>query len=142
MTPTSTPERPALPKALRRDSLWTFALLGVSALLWMVELPVAFLVLLTGPAAIAFAASALINSRGVDAVGGIRVWLWVSMAMGGMILLGGLNLVLTYGPTERYQACLDRAITETAKRECLVQYEKERQELLDRYSQYGRVTSG
>jgi len=142
MTPTSAPERPTLPKALRRDSLWTFGLLGASALLWMVGIPGSLFVLLTGPAAIAFAASALINSRGVDAVAGIRVWLWVSMAMGAMILLAGLSQVLTYGPTQSWQACRDRAITETAKRECEVQYEKDRKELLDRYSQYGRVSTG
>ena len=142
MTPTSTPERPTLPKALRRDSLWTFALLGASALLWMMGLPASFLVLLTGPAAMAFAVSALINSRGVDAVAGIRVWLWVAMGMGGMILLGGLGQVATYGPTQNWQACLDRAITETAKRECEAQYKKERQELLERYSKLGTVTTG
>ena len=142
MTPTSTPERPTLPRELRRDSLWTFALLGVSALLWATGLPTQFLVLVTGPAAMAFAISALLNSRGVDAVAGIRIWLWVAVGMGGMILLGGLSLVMFRVPQEQLQACLDRAITDTARRECETQYQKDLEDLMEKYSNYGKVTTG
>ncbi|MGC4175909.1 hypothetical protein [Demequina sp.] len=141
MTPTSTPERPTLPKPLRRDAIWTFALLGASALLWGTGVPTQFLVLLTGPATIGFAISALLNSRGVDAVAGIRIWLWIAIGMGGMILLGGFGLVLMKGPTEEYQACMDRAITQSAKRECETQYKEAQEELLKRYQNYG-VTTG
>jgi len=140
MAPTSTPERPTLPRALRRSSLWTFGLLALSALLWTVGLPGSLLVVVTGPATIIFAISALLHTRGVDAVAGIRVWLWIAIAMGGMILLGGIGLILMRGPTEQLEACLDRALTETAKRECQVQYEESYKELLDRYANYGKVT--
>lgn len=140
MAPTSTQERPTLPQSLRRDSLWTFGLLGASALLWAVGLPLALLVVVTGPAAIIFAISALVNSRGVEAVNGIRVWLWISIAMGGMILLGGLGLILMRGATEAFDACMDRAITETAKRECQAQYERDIDELMKRYSTYDPLT--
>jgi hypothetical protein len=142
MTPTSTPERPTLPKQLRRDSLWTFGLLGVSALLWSAGLPTQYLVLITGPAAMAFAVSALFNTRGVDAVVGIRVWLWIAIAMGGMILLGGLLAVVFREPQEQLQACLDRAITDTAQRECRAEYQKAVEDLLAKYPKYGSATTG
>lgn len=142
MTPTSTPERPTLPSALRRDTLWTFALLGVSALLWGTGLPTQFLVLVTGPAAIAFAVSALVNTRGVEAVAGIRVWLWVAIGMGAMILLGGLSLVMLKGPQEQLDACLDRAITDTAQRECKAQYDKAIEELMAKYSKRATAPTG
>lgn len=136
---TSTPtERPQLPRALRRDSLWTFGLLGLSAFAWALGLPVSLLVLLSGPATISFAISALINSRGVAAAGGIRLWLWIAIGMGGMILAAGLGLLLMRGPTEQFERCLDRAITESAKRECQAEYEQARDDLLKRY---GAVTN-
>ena len=131
---TSTPtERPQLPRALRRDSLWTFGLLGVSAFAWALGLPTSLLVILSGPATIAFAISALINTRGVETAAGIRVWLAVAMAMGSMIMVAGFGLLIMRGPTEQLERCLDRAITESAKRECQADYDKAYEDLLKRY---------
>jgi len=137
MTTTPT-QRPQLPRELRRDAMWTFVLLGLSALLWMLGLPLSLMVLASGPATVSFAISALINSRGVVDAAAIRVWLGVAIAMGGLILLAGLGLLLMRGPTEQFERCLDRAITETARRECQVEFEKARDDLLKKY---GAVTT-
>ncbi len=118
--------------------MWTFVLLGLSALLWMLGLPLSLMVLASGPATVSFAISALINSRGVVDAAAIRVWLGVAIAMGGLILLAGLGLLLMRGPTEQFERCLDRAITETARRECQVEFEKARDDLLKKY---GAVTT-
>src|SRR6187402_2988818 len=136
MAPTAT-ERPALPRALRRDSTWTLALLGVTALAWAIGGDVAYTVLVSGPATIVFAISALINSRGVEATGGIRIWLFIAIGVGGLSLVAGLGLILMRGPTEQLDACMSRAITQTAERECLAEFKVAYDELLERY---GAVT--
>ena len=136
MAPTAT-ERPALPRALRRDSIWTLSLLGVTALAWAIGGDVAYTVLASGPATIVFAISALINSRGVEAAAGIRIWLFIAIGVGGLSLVAGLGLILMRGPTEQLDACMARAITQTAERECLAEYKVAYNELLERY---GAVT--
>ena len=138
MPPTTT-DRPALPKALRRDSLWTLTLLAITAFVWSGELPFSLLVLVTGPATIIFAISALSNARGVEAAGSIRMWLWIAMGVGVMSLLAGVSLILLRGPIEQSQACYARAITETAKNECKAQFKKDSDELVERYRNYGTV---
>ena len=139
MAPTTT-ERPALPKALRRDSMWTLGLLAVTALAWVADMPVSFAVIVTGPATIVFGISALVNARGVEAATSIRMWLWIAIGVGGMSLLAGVSLILLRGPIEQSQACYERAITETAKHECKVQFAKDSQELMNRYATYGTGT--
>lgn len=131
---TSTPtQRQQLPHALRRDSLWTFGLLGLSALLWTVGLPLSLLVVISGPATISFAISALINSRGVESATGVRVWLAIAIAMGAWVMVSGLSMILLKEPTEQLEHCRDRAITESAKRQCKAEYEQALDDLLKRY---------
>ncbi len=91
---TPTTERPTLPKALRRDSLWTLVLLAVTALAWAQGLPAALFVVLTGPATIVFAIYALVHARGVEAATSIRMWLWIAIGVGAMSFVGGLGLFL------------------------------------------------
>jgi len=138
MAPTTT-ERPALPTNLRRTSLWTFALLGVTALAFALGVPTSLVVLATAPATIAFAIAALIYSRGVEGLGGIRIWLWIAVAIGGMSLLAGLGILLMREPLEQLEACYERAITPTAQRECEADYEKAYNDLLERYGTTGVV---
>ena len=133
-------ERPTLPKALRRDSMWTLGVLALTAVAWAMEVPASFLVVITGPATIALAISALVHARGVEGAATIRIWLWIAIGVGGMSLLAGLGLILMRGPIEQFEACTSRAITETARRECTAEYDKEYQEQLDRYSSYGTGT--
>lgn len=139
MAPTTT-ERPALPKTLRRASMWTLIMLAVTALAWALGMPYEFAVLATGPATIIFAIYALISSKGVEAASGIRVWLWIAIGVGVITLVAGLGLILMRGPIERLEACLGRSITETARTECEVQYQEDYQQLLERYSDYGSLT--
>ena len=134
-------ERPTLPKALRRDSMWTLGLLALTAIAWAMAMPASLLVVITGPATIALAISALVHARGVEGAGSIRIWLWIAIGVGAMSLLAGLGLILMRGPIEHLEACYDRAITETATRACKAQYDKDYQELLDRYSNYGTRTN-
>ena len=121
--------------------MWTLGLLAVTALAWAQGLPAALFVVLTGPATIVFAIYALVHARGVEAATSIRMWLWIAMGVGAMSFFGGLGLFLARAPIEHNQACMERAITQTAKRECTAQYEKEYQELLDRIENYGKVTN-
>lgn len=132
MAPTTT-ERPALPTNLRRTSLWTFALLAVTALAFALGLPASLVVLVTAPATISCAIAALIYSRGVESAVGIRIWLWVAIAIGGMSLLAGLGILVMREPLEQLEACYDRAITPNAQRECEAEYEKAYNDLLERY---------
>ena len=133
MAPTAT-ERPALPRALRRDSLWTLGLLGLTALAWAIGGEVSYLVLASGPATIVFAISALVNAKGVEAASGIRIWLFIAMGVGAFSLVAGLGLILMRGPTEQLDACMARAITQTAERQCLAEFKIAYDELIQRYS--------
>jgi hypothetical protein len=119
--------------------MWTLAMLALTGIAWAFGMPASLVVLLTGPATIALATIALVHSRGVEAAGGIRIWLWIAIGVGGLSTLGGLGLVIMRGPIEQLEACMDRAITETAKRECQTQYDKAYEDLLTKYSNYGTV---
>jgi len=140
MTPTAT-ERPALPKNLRLTSMLTLILLGLTALAFAVGMPLSLIVLVTAPATIGLAIAALVFSRGVASAGGIRVWLWIAIGVGVMSILAGIGLVLMRGPLEQLEACYARAITPTAQRECEAEYEKSYEELLEKYREYGAVTT-
>ena len=141
MAPTTT-ERPALPANLRRTSLWTFGLLGATALTFVLDVPASLSVLIVAPATISCAIAALIYARGVEAATGIRVWLWVAIAVGVMSFLAGLGVLLMREPLEQLQACYDRAITPTAQRACDAEYEKAYNDLLKRYGAGSVVTNG
>jgi len=132
MTPTGTPTE-QLPADVQRDTRWTLGLLAATLLAWVMGPPVLWIVFLTAPATITFAITALIRSQGVTGMGGMRVWLWVAMAVGGISLLGAFGTVLLHGPTQRLEECMETAITESAKRECAAQYEEDTAELLERY---------
>jgi hypothetical protein len=136
----STTERPALPTNLRRTSLWTIILLGVTMLVFALGMPYSLAVLVTAPATAACAISALIYSRGVESTAFVRVWLWIAIGMSGMSFLVGLGLVIAREPYEQLEACLARAITPSAQRECELEYEKAMDDLLKRYSEFGVTT--
>jgi hypothetical protein len=139
MAPTTT-ERSPLPTTLRRTSMWTLGLLAVTAIAWAIGMPTALVVLATAPATIACAISALIYSKGVEAAAGIRIWLWIAIAVGGLSFVAGLGLILMRGPIEQLDACYDRAITQTARRACEVQYEDAYKRLVDKYGSYTVTT--
>lgn len=139
MAPTTT-ERPALPKTLRLTSLWTIILLGATMLAFAVGMPYTLATLALGPATIGLAIVALVYTRGVDGVTGIRVWLWVSIGIGAMAAFSGFAMLLLRGPYEQLEACLERAITPTAQRECQAQFEQAYEDLLETYGGYGVTT--
>lgn len=141
MAPTAT-ERPTLPANLRRTSLWTFVLLGVSAFAFLLDVPSSLIVLVVAPAAISCAIASLIYSRGVEAAVGIRIWLWVAIAISAMSFLGGLGVLLMREPLEQLQACYARSVTPTATRECDAEYEKAYNELLERYGAGQGIRNG
>lgn len=132
MTPTGTPTE-KLPSDVLRDTRWTLILLGITLLAWVMGPPVLWIVFLTAPATITFAITALIRSQGVEGMGGMRIWLWVAMAVGGVSLLGAFGTVLLYDANQRLDECMETAITESAKRECAAQFERDTAELLERY---------
>jgi len=140
MTPTAT-ERPALPKPLRLTSMWTLIMLGITALAFAIGLPTSLIVLLTAPATIGLAITALAYSKGVTAATGIRVWLCIAIGIGVMATLSGLTMLLLRGPYEQLEACMARAITPTAQRECRVEFEKSYNELVEKYRDFGTVTT-
>ena len=69
------------------------------------------------------------------------MWLWIAIGVGVMSILAGIGLVLMRGPLEQLEACYARAITPTAQRECEAEYEKSYEELLEKYREYGAVTT-
>jgi len=132
VTPTAN-DRPQLPARLVRDTRWTLVLLGATMLTWVFGVPIVLVALVTGPAAAAFAISALIRSRGLKGVFAMRIWLWVAVGVGALSTVTAAGVLILREPLAQLSDCNARAITETAKRQCVVDYEQAYQDLLERY---------
>ena len=63
----------------------------------------------------------------------MRVWLWVAVGVGVLSTITAAGVLVLREPLTQLTECNARAITETAKRQCMVDYEQAYQELLSRY---------
>lgn len=132
VTPSPT-NRPPLPPRLVRDTRWTLVLLGATMITWLFGVPVVLLALVTGPAAAAFAIAGLIHSRGVRGIQATLVWLWIAIGVGGLSTLTAGGVLVLREPLAQLTTCNAQAITETAKRQCMLDYERAYRDLLARY---------
>lgn len=118
-------EKPAskLPPAAQRDSRIFMLLLAASVLLYLMSIPLAFGVIVTGPVAAVFGLLALFRSRSAKGVATFRYAMVAGVLVSGFAALMGLALLVFRGPVEDLQTCLSRAITSSAEEACQREYQ-------------------
>ncbi|WP_296664690.1 hypothetical protein [Demequina sp.] len=119
-----TPEAaPEVSRRARRAVRWSLALFALTLLLLLAGPRWGLLTLVVAPAMAAAAVTSLVMLRGTPRMGALRVMLSVGIGVSLTALLYGLGLLVFRGPVEELAACQERAITESAKRQCLADYE-------------------
>lgn len=132
VTPTAN-DGPQLPPRLLRDTRWTLILLGATLLTSVLGVPMVLLAIVTGPAAAGFAISGLVRSRGLTGVLVLRMWMWFAVGIGALSTITAAGALILREPLAQLSDCNARAITETAKRQCVIDYEQAYRDLLARY---------
>lgn len=102
-------------------------------LAWVFGVPIVLIALLTGPAAAGFAIAGLVRSRGLPGAAAIRVWLWIAIGVGALSTATAGGVLVLREPLTQLNDCYSRAITETAKQQCVADYDKAYNDLLARY---------
>ena len=114
-----------VPAQARRDSVITLIALGITALLYLLSVPWAFAMVVTGPVAVAFAARAFYRSRGVSGVTAFRVWLGMGAVAALFATLMGVTFMIFADVITDLRGCMDRAVTQQAQRACERDYEQD-----------------
>lgn len=118
---------------VRRHTRWMIATILMTMVAFFMGFPVFYLALITAPAAIVFGIMALVASIGQADMLPVRINVIVGMALASMglfIALGGLAM---YDVLAAQQECQSRAVTQTAERACVEQFEEDYEELLNSY---------
>ncbi len=130
-TPEATPEAtPAVDPRATRAVRWSIGLLAATLLLLILGPRWGLLTLGLAPATAIAMVVALVRLRGVPGAGGLRVMFGLGIGICAFALVYGIGLVIFHGPVQDLVACQDRAITETAKRQCAAEYEQASFDLL------------
>ncbi|BDZ62937.1 hypothetical protein Lsed01_02420 [Demequina sediminis] len=131
MTPT--PDAPPeVGAGARRAVQWSLALLALTMLVLLIGPRWGLLSLVVAPATAAAMITALVMLRGVRLVA-LKVMLGVGIGVSVIALLYGLGLVVLREPVEQLAQCQERAITQTAQRQCIAEYEQAYMDLLERW---------
>lgn len=113
-----------IPAPARRDSLIVLVLLGVTAFLYLLQVPWAFAMIVTGPAAAAIAVRALVRSWNAPGVTMFRVWLGIGIMLGLMSAFMGLTFMLFADVITQLSDCNNRAVTQQARAQCEAEYDE------------------
>lgn len=128
---TEPPERTPLPDAVRRNLRLFVVLLILTAVLYLLSIPLAYGVLITSPLAIALGLKALYDTRKEAGFTFHRMAIIVGTLMAGMSILLGLGLVIFRDMVVELDTCLERAVTQQARTACQNTYEERYREVLD-----------
>ncbi|MFN3866793.1 MAG: hypothetical protein ACK4MD_08790, partial [Demequina sp.] len=120
-----------LPLGARSDSKIFLLLLAATVVLYMLSIPLAFGVLLTGPAGALVGIRALYRSLSTPRAGSFRFAMVTGVLVSGFATFMGLVLFVAREPVENFQACLTRAITTSAEDACQRQYQEDVEDLAD-----------
>ena len=128
----ATPEAaPEVGAGARRAVRWSLGLLALTMLLLLIGPGWGLLTLLVAPVTAAAMITSLVLLRGLPRMTGLRVMLGIGIGVSAFALLYGFGLVIFRGPVEELAACQERAITHTAERQCLADYEQAYLDLLE-----------
>ena len=131
MTPTPEAAPEVGPRARRAVQI-SLVLLSATMLLPILAPRYGAFSLVLAPATAAAMITSLVLLRRVRATA-LKVMLGIGIGLSGFALLYGFGFLLLREPIEALTACQERAITETARRACLDQYEQDYRELLEEW---------
>lgn len=134
--PTTPRAAPDVSPGARRAVRWSLALLAVTLLLLLVGPRWGVLTLAVAPAAAAAMVTSLVLLRRTRGVGALRIMLGIGIGVSAVATLYGIGLVVFSGPVEELVACQERALTQTAQRQCLADYE---QAYIDQLERWGLI---
>ncbi|WP_084102246.1 hypothetical protein [Demequina sp. NBRC 110051] len=141
MPDTDTPT-PTMPAAARRYSMIFMVLLGITLLLYLFSIPLAYGMLLTGPAAAIVGLRALWVTRKDKAIGYFRLSMTFGIIVAGFMTVTALSLVVFHDIVTELSDCMDRALTRSAVEQCEADYQDSLNGLVeDLYDRFG-VTTG
>lgn len=141
MPDTDTPT-PKLPAAARRYTLPFTILLGVTLVLYLLSIPFAYAMLLTGPAAAVVGLRALWATRTHKEIGYFRLSMTFGIIVAGFMTVTGLSLIVFHDIVTDLSECMDRAVTRSAADQCQADYEDALNGVVDDlYERFG-VTTG
>ncbi|GMA36349.1 MULTISPECIES: hypothetical protein [Demequina] len=141
MPDTETPT-PQLSPAVRRYSVPFMVLLGLTLLLYLFSIPLAYGMLLTGPAAAIVGLRALWVTRKDKALAYFRLSMTFGIIVAGFMTVTGLSLVVFNGIVTDLSDCMDRAVTRSAVDQCEADYQDALNDVVeDIYERFG-VTTG
>jgi hypothetical protein len=127
------PETVEVPDAVRTNMRYMMLLLVVSIVAYVFSVPVVFLALITGPAAVVFGVLALVGTRGHRNMTGVRVSVSFGFVLAGISMMAALGSLLLYDLILEQRECEARALTPIAQRACDAAWEEGYAELLERY---------
>ncbi|WP_084077201.1 hypothetical protein [Demequina sp. NBRC 110057] len=133
---------PQLSPAARRYSVPFMVLLGLTLLLYLFSIPLAYGMLLTGPAAALVGLRALWVTRKDKALAYFRLSMTFGTIVAGFMTVTALGLVVFNGIMTDLSDCMDRAVTRSAADQCEQEYQDSLNNVVeDLYERFG-VTTG
>lgn len=141
MPDTDTPQ-PTMPEQARRYTVPFMVLLGITLLLYLFSIPLAYGMLLTGPAAAIVGLRALWVTRKNKEFGYYRLSLTFGIIVAGFMTVTGLSLVVFHDIVTDLSDCMNRAVTRSAADQCEADYQDALNGVVeDLYERFG-VTTG
>lgn len=131
--PTTPEAAPEVGPRARRAVRWSLALLAVTMLLLLVGPQWGMLTLVVAPAGMVAMVMALVLLRRTPGLIALKVMLGIGIGMSMLALLYGIGLLVFRGPVQELVDCQRRAITETAQRQCLDDYEQAYIDLMEEW---------
>ncbi|GIG54732.1 DUF4199 domain-containing protein [Demequina activiva] len=113
-----------IPAPARRDSQIFLVMLGVTSLLYLLSVPWAFAMILTGPVGAFFGARALYRSRSAPGITVFRVSLGFGILMSLFSVLMAITFAVFSDAVSELRDCNGRAVTQQARAQCEAQYEE------------------
>ncbi|SEJ18398.1 hypothetical protein [Demequina mangrovi] len=114
----------------RRAVQWSLLLLAALLLVPMLGPSWGLSALVLAPAAATAMIVALVKLRGAP-LKALKLMLWIGLGVAVLALFYGLGLVILHDQVTALEECQDRAITNTAREQCLLDYEQAYLDLLE-----------
>ncbi|WP_152649141.1 hypothetical protein [Demequina flava] len=112
-----------MPDHVRRNVTWFTIVLGLTVLLYLFSIPLAYGMLITAPVAIFLGARILILSRKEKNAAVFRISVTLGLAIAGFSFLLGVSMVFLGTTITALQDCMERAVTNSAQQRCQTEYE-------------------
>ncbi|MDE0572518.1 hypothetical protein ON058_03720 [Demequina sp. B12] len=115
--------RSAVPDKARKSVTMFMLALGVTVVLYLFSIPLAYGMFVTAPVAIFYGIRILVLTRGEKELGVFRLSITFGLAMAGFAMFVGAGLLLFHDIVTDLSTCMSRAVTHSAVEACNADYE-------------------